>query len=1261
MLFSATNSHAQDVDTWLLAGRAVNNPALPDPLPNPPGTQLWLLTPLPPADGTPVDIWYDFVDFSNQDAIPHPADPLDYDDPYPIGFANLTQNGNPYGTPSFLDPTGSVPGAPTLRRNNTDNINFNPVVQFDGSGDGQALHFRSVSREDITVFIVFKAEGAGNTAASQRLLLGGDMEVHHSSTTNLSLGIADGNRFSVGRTWKNDDTDGDPDMDGDGRFYQGGIDLLGVPTIGTFTRTSIEDSDEETFITHVNGIEDLNITRGHADADKKLYIFNRLGKHFNSNNSNYNLTGDIAEVLLADGAYTSTYRQRAESYLAVKYGITLNTGGNVLGSIDGNDSYNYLAADGTTIWQSENTYKYNIAGIGVDRFDDDNTVGLRYNIDQRISKSVNSSAVVTMSTNNDFSTDNLDLSRTTIDGDGSSHDHNYLLWASNDNTNSSLDQTNSELPSGIDYRIIREWKIQKSTTGGRAPISNVSMRVDLSGSNILDNGNCNIKLLIDTDNGDPSEPDGDFTTGTITMIDATSIDMAGNVYFDGIDFLHNEFFTIGYVDSTPDIDPVSNVTACDSYDLSSINVTGTDLVGPTFYDAAGGPAGGGSTIAANQVLNATTTVYIWDETANGCSDQQSFTVTIEDTPDIDPVSNVTACDSYDLSSINVTGTDLVGPTFYDAAGGPAGGGSTIAANQVLNATTTVYIWDETANGCSDQQSFTVTIEDTPDIDPVSNVTACDSYDLSSINVTGTDLVGPTFYDAAGGPAGGGSTIAANQVLNATTTVYIWDETANGCSDQQSFTVTIEDTPDIDPVSNVTACDSYDLSSINVTGTDLVGPTFYDAAGGPAGGGSTIAANQVLNATTTVYIWDETANGCSDQQSFTVTIEDNEPPTADNLPQINLFCEELPAPDPNIVTGVTDNCGIPTVTHVSDVSDGGFNPETITRTYAVTDGGGNSIQIQQLIALSQTVFYADIDEENGRVTISESNGLAPYRVRLNGLPEMVFNHDTFIIDGLTSGNHVLNIVDAQGCEETFEILINDPNLNATIEPIYNCDGSNSILVKLQDSSVASNVLYALDSTNPSDFVINPDFSNINPGEHFLYILHSNGSLQGIPFKIDGNTPLQLSLVNTNINEITATVTGGTETYTYFLDNHSGINDNVLYITENGKHTVRVIDANGCEASASIALEFLDIEIPNFFTPNNDGQNDTWSPKNIEGFPNIETIIFDRYGREIRIMGALGNGWDGLYEGSALPSGDYWYIVKLNDESEREFVGHFTLYR
>ena len=68
-----------------------------------------------------------------------------------------------------------------------------------------------------------------------------------------------------------------------------------------------------------------------------------------------------------------------------------------------------------------------------------------------------------------------------------------------------------------------------------------------------------------------------------------------------------------------------------------------------------------------------------------------------------------------------------------------------------------------------------------------------------------------------------------------------------------------------------------------------------------------------------------------------------------------------------------------------------------------------------------------------------------------------------------------------------------------------------------------------------------------------------------------------------------------------------------------------------------------------------------------YDKIEVIILDRYGRQlaefigIKDKASGDQGWDGTYQGNNMPSGDYWYIVKLNDAGQREYSGHFTLYR
>jgi len=72
-------------------------------------------------------------------------------------------------------------------------------------------------------------------------------------------------------------------------------------------------------------------------------------------------------------------------------------------------------------------------------------------------------------------------------------------------------------------------------------------------------------------------------------------------------------------------------------------------------------------------------------------------------------------------------------------------------------------------------------------------------------------------------------------------------------------------------------------------------------------------------------------------------------------------------------------------------------------------------------------------------------------------------------------------------------------------------------------------------------------------------------------------------------------------------------------------------------------------------------DEWGPECSEQYEYLEFSIFDRYGRKVATL-PQGQKWDGRYNEAELPTGDYWYVINLNDPSDdRDFVGHFTLYR
>ena len=109
---------------------------------------------------------------------------------------------------------------------------------------------------------------------------------------------------------------------------------------------------------------------------------------------------------------------------------------------------------------------------------------------------------------------------------------------------------------------------------------------------------------------------------------------------------------------------------------------------------------------------------------------------------------------------------------------------------------------------------------------------------------------------------------------------------------------------------------------------------------------------------------------------------------------------------------------------------------------------------------------------------------------------------------------------------------------------------------------------------------------------------------------------------------------------------------------GIHTLSVRDKNGCGV---VRHEVSVIGYAFYFTPNNDGKNDTWQVLGVSDTFQAQSLIyiFDRHGRLMAQIPANGDGWDGTYNGSPMPADDYWFRVKLEDG--RSFTGHFSLIR
>lgn len=68
------------------------------------------------------------------------------------------------------------------------------------------------------------------------------------------------------------------------------------------------------------------------------------------------------------------------------------------------------------------------------------------------------------------------------------------------------------------------------------------------------------------------------------------------------------------------------------------------------------------------------------------------------------------------------------------------------------------------------------------------------------------------------------------------------------------------------------------------------------------------------------------------------------------------------------------------------------------------------------------------------------------------------------------------------------------------------------------------------------------------------------------------------------------------------------------------------------------------IPNAFSPNGDGINDTWMIDGIESYNNAEVQVFDRFGRQV-IKTTRFRGWNGTLNGKKLPMGTYYYLIDV----------------
>ncbi|MGM8361323.1 T9SS type B sorting domain-containing protein [Flavobacterium sp. ARAG 55.4] len=142
-------------------------------------------------------------------------------------------------------------------------------------------------------------------------------------------------------------------------------------------------------------------------------------------------------------------------------------------------------------------------------------------------------------------------------------------------------------------------------------------------------------------------------------------------------------------------------------------------------------------------------------------------------------------------------------------------------------------------------------------------------------------------------------------------------------------------------------------------------------------------------------------------------------------------------------------------------------------------------------------------------------------------------------------------------------------------------------------------------------------------------------------------------------VSATAAGGN--YLYQVDDGPFQSNPVFEQVASGTHSITVTDESGC--SVPITKDgVLVVNFPKYFTPNNDGFNDTWNVNELSSQPQAYIHIFDRYGKFLKQISPNANGWNGSYNGYLLPADDYWFVIHYKENNiDKEFKSHFSLKR
>ncbi len=305
-------------------------------------------------------------------------------------------------------------------------------------------------------------------------------------------------------------------------------------------------------------------------------------------------------------------------------------------------------------------------------------------------------------------------------------------------------------------------------------------------------------------------------------------------------------------------------------------------------------------------------------------------------------------------------------------------------------------------------------------------------------------------------------------------------------------------------------------------------------------------------------------------------------------------------------------------------------------------------------------YEHCGNSDGFIEIEAFGGQAPYTYEwMNGTT------DSFI-DGLAQGKVSVTVTDATGCTGLGQIEMNNleaPEVSAIETVDAACAGDRGYAAIFLLDSVTT---YNYEWTNAEGTVLSQahQVDHLPVGTYQVVVSNQYGCSTTQEVIIEQTSDLNVTLnADTEINlgeslELDALVnTNEAVTYNWIANQDISCVDcanPTVTPTQSTVYQVEVTNELGCTAIADITVKVgkqRDLFIPNAFTPNNDGNNDTFTVFAGDNVRSIKSMrIFDRWGAELFSQinfqpNQETEGWNGNYRGRVMDTGVYVYAIEV----------------